>query len=618
MSTTTNSSSTSNTGNINNMEMATCPTIVSNNANLIALQGAKRTVAHTAISLYKKMVETPSAHNRWEQASNKQRNTANARKVILVEFADLTARLSFSKAHTALKNIISSYSAQPALLSAMAQLNPNNKTKTPSSNTIKSWVTLYESQGLVGLLPNHKGSARKNTGWEHIALELYHRPQKPSMNKVARQLREDHGFTDATENNVWYFFSQLPSELSDKSRWRIGSKLYRDSQRSFRLRHTQNLAVGEVYQGDGHTIDVYLRHPLSGGLWRAELTVFQDWKSRYIVGWYLSNAESSITTMAALSHGMGTFNHVPSILYIDNGCGFKSKLMNSTTAGFYANFGIEPIFAIPGNAKAKGNVERFFRVMEEDFSKDFDTYCGKDMSPDVARHFSTNKIHILEKNGIHIPTQEEWVSAFNHWLTKYHNRPHPEYKHETPQSLWNTLERVPVVDMNLLIKPRCEVNVRKGFIRLHSRQYKATHLHQLNGTQVVAEYDMHNDISMRIFDNNGKYLLTVDLVSRQKGLSDDRMNDSREKSRVAAQKRIENKIAENNKRYGGMHIEHEQQLSDLDFIEGTVEGTVESTSTEQALNEQSEPEFDLDELCRDNLANPFEQINTDEEFELLD
>jgi len=559
-------------------------------------------MAHNAITEYKNLALSTNVVNSWEHATQKQQTVANARKTVITEVESLQATLPFYKAVKQFKENINFQAVNNTVLMAIKSLN----NKVPSANTLKTWIASFEENGLAGLLPNHKGSTRKSYGWEHLALTLYHKPQKPSLKNVALQLREDHDFDTATDHNVWYFFSLLPAELSDKSRWRIGTKLYRDGQRQYNLRHTENMQVGDIYQGDGHTLDVYLKHPSTGKLWRAELTVFQDWKSRYIVGWYLSNAESSITTMAALSHGLGTYNHVPLMLYIDNGCGFKSKLMNDDTAGFYANFGMDVIFAIPGNAKAKGNVERFFRVMEEDLNKRFDTYCGSDMSPDISRHFSSTKMHIMAKKNIHVPTQEEWIEAFEGWLINYHNRPHPEYKNTTPAAMWAQLNNTPVHDMNLLVKPRSKVNVRRGSLIHQGRTYRSTYLHQFNDQELVAEYDMHNDSAMRIFDTDGTYLLTVDLAHKKAAIPTSRLEQARVNSLKSSEKRLQNKLTENRLRHAPMHTSHVEQLKEMELL---------TTTTEEVLIEHSEPEINLNEMMQDGLFTS--KADNEDELDLL-
>lgn len=575
------------------------------NGELMPQKASIRT-PHTAVGLYKKLAINVEHTNEWQQATSKQQKIARARKVIITELEALRALHSFSKAVALFKNMVMSASVSAPCQSAISVITSKNI--APSANTLKNWIDAYNAVGLSGLLPLHKGSQRKNYGWEHIALTRYHRPQKPSIKKVARELREDHGFDTATNHNVWYFLSNLPADLGDKSRWRVGTKLYRDGQRSYQLRDTECLAVGQVFQGDGHRCDVYLQHPATGKIKRFELTVFQDWKSRYIVGWYLDSDESAITTMATLSHGMGSFNHVPQFVYIDNGSGFKSRLMNDAIAGFYQTFSIEAIFAIPGNARGKGNVERFFGVMEQDFNKDFDTYCGKDMSEDISRHFSGDKMHILKKKGIHVPTIEEWETAFAHWLTKYHNRPHPEYKDETPASMWATLDNNPVHDMNLLVRPREQVKVTRGSFKLHQRQYNGTNVHQFNNSFCIAEYDLHDDSSVRLFDLDGRYLLTAYLATKKPALNASRMIDRARLSAKGKEKRLQNKLDTCRQENAEVMPAHEQQLDELTALELATEPEI--------LTEQDEPTFDLNELY--NSAEELDDSPLEDDFDKFD
>lgn len=42
----------------------------------------------------------------------------------------------------------------------------------------------------------------QNRGWEHLAIQLYSAPSKPSYAAVAAKLRVKHRFVDATEDQV--------------------------------------------------------------------------------------------------------------------------------------------------------------------------------------------------------------------------------------------------------------------------------------------------------------------------------------------------------------------------------------------------------------------------------
>lgn len=557
---------------------------------------------HPAVYQYNQLVsEGLITQDPWEQATGKAKATANYRLLIVEHVRVKQAHLNMQNAIKEVLQLCESGAASDGLTAAYNTLN------NPKAGSIRLWVKAFEQSGKSGLLPKYSGTNRTQYGWEVRVLELYHRPQKPSISKVARDLREMYGFRNAQDHNVRYFFNTLPADLQSKSPWRMGRKQYNDALREHVSRTTENLPVGVLFQGDGHTVDQYIKHPRTGKIWRPELTVFMDVRSRFIPGWYLSVAESSVSTMAALSHGMGTHNHVPALVHVDNGSGFKSKIMNAETTGFYASFGIEPIFALPGNAKAK-NVERFFRTMEDDFGKDFDTYCGYDMSPDASRVFSSaDKAQKAEAAGkIHIPTVEEWVEAFTEWLERYHNRPHPEYPNTTPALLWAELERTPVVDHNLLVKPREKVKVSRSLITLHKRKYTCDYIYQLEGTELIAEYDLHDDSTIRLFDLDGRWLTTAQLKSKKDYINVSRIKDAERKRLLAQEKRLHNKMEEKRAQAGEHTPLHVEQADELDSLEQSIQELVED---QQPLND----EFNLDSAMESLLksAAPVEQPTDD-------
>ena len=562
---------------------------------------------HPAVHQFNQIIEQVIHEcDPWTRATEKARSIANQRLHVV----------------TAVQKAATTMTMQAALAHVIQQCEHNLSDKTlvkaytvlngPKPATIRLWCKAFDDAGKNGLLPKHSGTARNDYGWEARALELYHKPQKPSIRKVARDLREKYGFKSAREHNVRYFFSTLPADLQERSPWRMGRKQYNDGLREHISRTTENLPVGVLFQGDGHTIDQYLRHPRTGKLWRAELTVFMDVRSRYIVGWYISVAESSVSTMAALSHAMGTHNHVPALIHIDNGSGFKSKLMNSETSGFYASFGIEPIWALPGNAKAK-NVERFFRTMEDDFGKDFDTYCGYDMSPDASRLFSSSvKAEKAAAEGkIHIPTVDEWCESFTDWLNRYHNRPHPEEPGTTPAELWSQLERVPVVDHNLLVKPREEVSVSRSLVTLHKRKYISEYLYQYEGQKLVAEYDLHDDSTIRLFDLEGRWLTTATLKTKKDYISTSRIEDAQRKRLLEQTKRLNNKIHEKRMEAGRDIPLHVEQASDIDQLE-------ESFANLQAAQEPQNDTVDYHNLMTEMMKAPTPEPDPDDHNDDID
>jgi putative transposase len=364
------------------------------------------------------------------------------------------------------------------------------------------------------------------------------------MAAVARKLRREYDFASATDSRVMQYLNSMPAQLGNNSPQRLGRKLYNNSQKHFIHRTTENLPVGAVYQGDGHTLDVYLQHPVSGKPWRAELVAWMDVRSRYIVGWSITSAESAFGTIQAFGRSLINFDHVPAIVYVDNGSGYKSKMMCDENIGFYQRMGIEPIFAIPGNAKAKGNIERWFRTMERDFNVWWpEAFCGEGMGKEEqARQFN-----LVQQGKIQLPTLNQWIAKFGDWLEDYHNSPHPELPATTPHQLWQQLaaHRTPVNMTELeLNRPQIERVVQRGYVTLHNRKYKNSLLISHNGSTVRCEYDLHTDETITVRDEAGRLICDAALVKKHDYIPTSRLDQALQKSREAALKRLERKADE--------------------------------------------------------------------------
>ena len=486
--------------------------------------------------------------SRWLQASDKQRNIAS-HKLQLVKLL-----LSFTDQGASLSKAIKLLSLQwqldqctPNIVGAVGILSKKNK--LPDKATLYRWIEQYQNQGLTGLLPCHKGSVRIDKGWEAFALNLYATPSKPSMNQVARELRELYNYPSATDSQVRKFINYLPRYMTHDSIQRLGASLVRKTKRDYIRRTSENLPVGCLYQGDGHAIDVYVQHPVSGHIFRPELTVWIDVKSRYIVGWWISEAESSISTITSLGNAIVMHDHIPDCLYVDNGSGFKSKMMNDESFGFYARHDIDVVMALPGNPGAKGQVERFFGTMERDYCKSAfpHAFCGENMSDEAAQKFQRNlKIKSENNPALRAPTVQEWMDGFSTWLDRYHSRPHPEFKHTTPAELWATLEKNPVyLEAAAIFRPRIARKVNRSAVRLHKREYTSQELYDFNGWDVHVEYDLHNDEQVAIVNkDNGSLLCYASLVYKKDHLPASRIEEYKAKRLEGQLKRKQRHIDE--------------------------------------------------------------------------
>lgn len=529
----------------------------------------------------------------WEQLPEGKRRTANERhRLVKVVLAHEEAGASRSTAIDALLFDIDEGEAIPAIIDLAIQLG--RKDKRVGRATLYRWVNAYDESGLMGLVSGHKGSARKVQGWEALAMRLYNRPSKPSMSAVARELREEHKIEEATDDAVRRYLKSLPANLGISSRGRLGERLHRNTQKGFVRRDTEVLPVGAIYQGDGHTIDVYVAHPFTGKIWRPELTVWIDVRSRYIAGWYISESESSYSTLFALSHALIAHDHAPAMLHIDNGSGYASKLMSDDSVGYYARFDIEAMFALPYNAKAKGQVERFFGTMERDFGKRWESYCGADMAAEVLNKLARE----VNQGKRELPSLQEYTQALAAWIDNYHQRPHRGLDGKCPAELWATLEPSPLhTPEAAIIRPSIERMVRRSSVQLHNREYTNAELVAYNGSKLMVEYDLHNDELVRMMDRDGRWICDAHLVHKAAYVPASRMEQAQQRRLLGQQKRLKNHLREVEDR-AGLTITHDQVLEDIEALnDGAAMLLEEKTESQLADRDPVKPNIeDLNKL----------------------
>lgn len=488
------------------------------------------------------MTEVPAAlgADPWAAATESQRRVAELRVAVVAPLAALVAS-GASVNHTA------------ALFLAQAGaglLDPNTAhvmqvlgAEAASVPTLKRWIAGWRKAGKAGLLPRHTGRVRQAYGWETRAVALYNTPSKPGFADVAFRLRGE-GFEGATESRVKRYLKALPATLGANSPARIGAHLHRLRRQKFQRRHVDDLLVGEMYAGDGHTVDCYVAHPNTGKPFRPELTCFIDIKSRYIPGWYFTESESAHSTLFALSSAMLRHNHVPAWLYVDHGAGYRSKLLSAENTGWYAKFDIEVIAAIPGNPHGKGWIERFFRTCRDKHDKFFAdglVYCGDDMAPEINRRLSAE----LAMGRRKLPALADYVASFAKFLADYCNNPMDVLGGRTPAQLWAELTPVAVeMGVDVVMRPRETATVQRQTVRLHNRFYFHEALALYDGHGMVVEYDLHDDKRVWVSDTKGRLVCEAKIVKTIGVLPTSRIEEQRDRRLAGQQARLRRHVDE--------------------------------------------------------------------------
>ena len=473
----------------------------------------------------------------WAAATDAKRRVADARLAILGLAAGwVKDGASVNVSAEALHGQLTNHMTASQL---MAIQSIDAEAQVPSLSSLKRWLGAYKKQGKAGLLPAHTGRQRVDYGWEARAIELYNIGGKPNTADVAFKLIGE-GFEHVTHARVKKYIDSMPSTLGKNSPARVGKKLHKMTKQNHIERHMDDIVVGDVYAADGHTCDCYVAHPETGGLYRPELTVFLDLKSRYPVGWWISESESTTTTLFALSNALTTHNHVPNFVYVDVGSGFKAKLMTDEVTGFYAKFCIQPIFALPGNPHGKGWIERFFRTIRDRHDKFFDNgmaYCGDDMAAEVNRRLSTD----LKSGKRTVRSLAEYVDSLKQFFAQYVNTPMPKaLLGKTPAEVFTSLQRVELgVPMDAVARPNVMRTVSRMSITLDKRRYFADALGQFDGVTVRVEYDMHDDAHVWISDESGRFICVAEITQRVGVISKSRIEDQKVKRLAGQIKRLE-------------------------------------------------------------------------------
>lgn len=508
------------------------------------------------------------ARDPWKEATTKAREVATQREIIVNAVLSMVATGVTQNNAVALtiERHLATPNRLPSYLAAAMTATAKKDRAAPTRSTICAWVAAYKSEGLVALLPDHKGRVIESAAWWGPALEYYNSVgSKPDMSAVYRRLVEVDGFA-VTYDQVRNYLGSVPAMLGRNSPARLGKNLYRLTEKAYVRRSTENALAGDVYVADGYRADVYLAHPITGDIWRPELTVAMDLKSRWIVGWRADEHEGTMAVQNMWAEAFARHNHVPPFLYVDNGSGYKNQLMSDDVVGFYSRSGIQQIIhAIPGNPHGKGWIERFFRIVKDDFLKLWkpEFYCGTDMASEVLNM----TVREVKAGRLQLPSLQEFTEAFNAWLERYHNRAHPENKDVTRAQLWAELVPIPPhTTLAELKRQAVTLTVRRACVRHGKREYGHPDLLAFNGMKVVLEYDlMVNEVAvMRTED--GRWICDANLIKRIDALDTNRLEDKRTARAEDAIKRLEKKMDEQKARAG--RVIDADAITDYLAIEG--------------------------------------------------
>ncbi|WP_209022513.1 Mu transposase C-terminal domain-containing protein [Rhodocyclus gracilis] len=520
----------------------------------------------------------------WREATERARQVAVAREGVVLYVRGLTdTGVTQNNAVSLLLERGLAGSLPPHVGNMLAAAAKAGRS-APSRSSICEWCAQYREGGISALLPDHKGRVVEAAGWWGPALEYFNAPSKPDMSAVHRKLVEVDGFA-VSYDQVRNYLTGVPAMLGRNSPARIGKNLYRLTEKAYIRRSTENALPGDVYVADGYRADVYLAHPMTGDIWRPELTVAMDMRSRFPVHWRADEHEGTYAVQNMWAECFAKWNHVPPFLYVDNGSGHKNRLMSDDMTGFYARAGIQQIIhAIPGNPHGKGWIERFFRSMRDDFLKLWhpELYCGDDMAPEALNRTVAD----VKAGRLQLPSLAEFAEAFNAWINRYVSRPHPEDSRVTRAELWARLVPIPPAgNVTELKRQALLLTVSRAMVKHAKRFYKHPDLHAFNGQKLMLEYDLMDNTVGVMRTPEGRWICDAHLVSEIDAIAPSRLEEKRQARVEDAMKRLQKKMDEQKARAG--------LLIDADAV---ADGAVLETTATRLLEASSDDEINLFEL----------------------
>lgn len=430
--------------------------------------------------------------------------TANARKTALARAAVLTA---WTRSGLDADRFAARYNDHPT--TDIAHL---------SRGTLYRWAGAHQRGGVAALLPGYRptrgaGSRALDAHARHVLEALYLTPARPSAAKCARDAAQVLGRT-VSEQAARSYLQSLPTPLIIKHRH--GQTKYTERCLPYLSRPFEDLAAMQKVNADHHKLDALVQ--VDGKLRRPYLTVFSDVATRKPLAWMITEQPNELVIASTL-HALLLDYGLPAELVIDNGADFKSGLLNGSAQdawqGVFGALGVHVTFVQPYHGQSKP-VERWFKTVAEEFSKNIPTYVG---SNTVSRHEDTalyyRTIKKRAKRTVQLSLQDV-SDAFDGWVANWS----ATWRHAgrgmngmTPDEAfaakWAT-KRVydPAYD-HLVFSREFSRTVRQRGITIGSSEYWTDELHVEIGRKIVARRPIWDLAVLHVYRADGRYLCTA-------------------------------------------------------------------------------------------------------------
>lgn len=461
-----------------------------------------------------------------------QRKAAEARSAIIGEVRRLAKAAGTEKAIQAVITLAMNNELPEQLQRLVPVANAKagkTSTRTLSRTSIFRWMKEGE-RGFAALAPRNNEGV-KVPAWAPALLGLYQQPQKPTLRKCLEDMILPPGISAPSYWSAQRFIDKM-SKL-DLARGRMLPRELKNV-RAFVRRDTSQMWPCDAYTADGHTFDAEVAHPRHGQPFRPEITSVIDIATRKSVGWSVDLAESTWAVLDALCHSVESCG-IPSIFYVDNGSGYKNKLMNDEATGFMTRLGISLTHSLPYNSQARGIIERSHQTIWVAGAKELATYMGAPMDREAkqaAFKITRKDIKAVGTSRLLMPWHEfiEWCKAR---VNAYNNHPHRglpriacpisgRQRHQTPNEAWAAALEQNWEPMMLaadeaadLFRPYKIGKTHRAEVRLHGNIYFNRDLEHYHGESVRIGYDICDAQRVWVRDLEGRLICVAEFEANK-------------------------------------------------------------------------------------------------------
>ena len=356
-------------------------------------EAPKPTAPHTLISPQRDGIST-------SRLTDDQRDVMSARVSIIREVERMSQMVSQQRAILTLVGLARDGQLSPYLAERVERANDRKTAdRTLSERTIKRWLADFRKHGEIALAPIRRKPDMTLPVWAPVFLKHYQRPQKPSAEAAYADFKAEYPGAPSI-HAVRRMLAKMTPQAREQGR--LGAHAGK-AIRAFHRRTADMLWPNDVWIADGHTFDAEVMNPLTGQIFRPEVTMVIDWGTRRIVGFSVNLAESTIATLDTLRDGVSRVG-MYKVLYVDNGSGFDNAVVYEVND----RLGGSITHSLPYNSQGRGIIERPHKSILVRLSKTYDSYIGADMDKEAA-----TRVHRLSRQQLSMGLQPKQIPTFD-------------------------------------------------------------------------------------------------------------------------------------------------------------------------------------------------------------